>query len=254
MATTRMGERLTRVGPWAGRKYFLDKMTFRDLLTAYFTYYAILVYLALAVASAAVAIAHTEDWARSLLAAAAVIPVYPLAWYLLHRFVLHGRWLYKSPVTAALWKRIHFDHHQDPNDLGVLFGALYTTLPTIVLIIAPIGGLIGGVGGAAAALCAGLLTTCFYEFCHCIQHLPFKPRWGWLMEMKKLHLAHHFHSEKGNFGITNFLWDRLFGTFYAHPKAMARSATVHNLGYDGAEAARYPWVARLSAGGAANAG
>ena len=49
MATMGMGERLRRVGPWSGRKYFLDKMTFRDLVTAYFTYYAILVYLALAV-------------------------------------------------------------------------------------------------------------------------------------------------------------------------------------------------------------
>ena len=38
-------------------------------------------------------------------------------------YVLHGRYLYRSSWTAALWKRIHYDHHQDPNDLHVLFGS-----------------------------------------------------------------------------------------------------------------------------------
>ena len=42
------------------------------------------------------------------------VVAYPLVWYLLHRFVLHGSFLYRSRWTAALWKRIHFDHHRDP--------------------------------------------------------------------------------------------------------------------------------------------
>ena len=64
------------------------------------------------------------------------------------------------------------------------------------------------------ALCAGLLTTCFYEFCHCIQHLSYKPKNRMLAPMKARHMAHHFHDESGNFGITNFVWDKAFGTFY----------------------------------------
>src|SRR3546814_9547852 len=64
------------------------------------------------------------------------------------------------------------------------------------------------------ALAAGLLTTCFYEFCHCIQHLSYKPKNRTLAVMKARHMAHHFHDESGNFGITNFTWDKLFGTFY----------------------------------------
>ena len=235
-----------RIGPWTGRKYFLDKMTLGDLVAAYFTHYTIMTYLALAVISVVAAAALAGASWRPLLAAAAVVPLYPLVWYLLHRFVLHGSFLYKRPQTAALWKRIHFDHHQDPNDLGVLFGALTTTLPTLVMVIVPIGWLIAGPAGALAGLAWGLATTCVYEFCHCMQHLPFTPRWRWLRRIKKLHLAHHFHSEKGNYGITSFFWDRMLGTYYRHPREFPRSETVFNLGYTGPTTRRYPWVARLS--------
>jgi len=237
---------VARFGPWASRKYFLDKMTLKDLVGAYLTHYAILSYLLLSVVTLVLAWHLSESLWRSLIAATIVVPIYPGIWYLLHRYVLHGSFLYKFPQTAALWKRIHFDHHQDPNDLGVLFGALYTTLPTILVVTTPVGWAIGGSGAAAAAVASGLLTTCFYEFCHCIEHLPFTPRWPGLKRIKKLHLAHHFHNEHGNYGITNFVWDRVLGTYYPHPKAIARSRTVFNLGYTGAVAQKYPWVAAMS--------
>lgn len=240
-----MKQAVPRFGVWAGRKYFLDKMTLRELVGAYFTYYAILAYLLLAALTIALTVVWSEGAWPPLAAAALVVPVYPLVWYLLHRFVLHGGYLYKSPRTASVWRRIHYDHHRDPNDLSVLFGALYTTLPTIAIVTLPLGYLIGGPGGATAGLAAGLLITCFYEFCHCCQHLPFAPKMAWLQRIKKLHLAHHFHSEQGNYGITNFWFDRLLGTYDAHPKQIARSQTVFNLGYAGAVAERYPWVARL---------
>ena len=65
--------------------------------------------------------------------------VYPLVWYLLHRCVLHSRWMFKVAPLSPTWKRIHYDHHQDPNHLEVLFGALHTTLPTIALATFPLG-------------------------------------------------------------------------------------------------------------------
>ncbi len=68
-----------------------------------------------------------------------------------------------------------------------------------------------------------------------------------MRRIKRLHLAHHFHNEAGNFGITNFLWDRALGTFYAHPREVPKSATVFNLGYADATAERWPYVARLTA-------
>jgi sterol desaturase/sphingolipid hydroxylase (fatty acid hydroxylase superfamily) len=106
--------------------------------------------------------------------------------------------------------------------------------------------LVGGPAAAAAALTGGLVTTCIYEFCHCVQHLNHTPKSRFLQRIKRLHLAHHFHNETGNFGITNFGWDRLFGTLYEKAKHVPRSPTVFNLGYTAAEAERYPWVATLS--------
>ncbi|MFC7331689.1 sterol desaturase family protein [Rhodocista pekingensis] len=231
---------------WRGRSYDLGRMTLRDLAVAYWTYPAIQVYTALALVSAGMALAWAGDWAALVLTVLVASAVYPLAWYAIHRFILHGRWLYRMPWTAALWKRIHFDHHQDPHRLEVLFGSLANTLPTIALVTLPVGWAIDGRAGAAAALATGLVTTCVYEFFHCIQHLNYKPRWAWVARIKQLHLAHHFHDEDGNYGIVSFLPDRLFGTYYAEARQRPRSRHVFNLGYDLEEARRYPWVMELT--------
>jgi len=238
------------------REHHLDKMTLKELWVAYITYPAIVAYLALAAAAAALFAARPAPLAPTLIAVGVATLIYPFVWYLLHRFVLHSKWMWKSKLLAPTWKRIHYDHHQDPNHLEVLFGALHTTLPTIAAATLPVGWAIGSFwgpdaawGAAAAAFATGLVTTCFYEFVHCIQHLAYKPKRKWLAEMKRRHMAHHFHDETGNFGITSFLWDRLFGTFY--DKASDRpgkSPTVFNLGYTPEVAEIYPHVARLSGG------
>ena len=129
---------LAKLSPWHGRKYFLDRMTLGDLVVAFFTHHSILVYLGLAALGAGYAVATTEAWRGPALAVLAVAVLYPFVEYSLHRWVLHARWLYKSPRTAKVWKRIHYDHHQNPHDLSVLFGALYTTLPPIFLLTLPI--------------------------------------------------------------------------------------------------------------------
>jgi sterol desaturase/sphingolipid hydroxylase (fatty acid hydroxylase superfamily) len=232
---------------WA-RSHHLDRMTFNELVIAYIQYPAILGYLIAAAAAIAGYVWHPAPVAPTIAAVVISIFVYPLVWYVLHRFVLHSRWMFKVPMLAATWKRIHFDHHQDPNHLEVLFGALHTTLPTIALATAPIGYALGGFGGACAAFATGLLTTCFYEFCHCIQHLAYKPRYKYLADMKARHMAHHFHDETGNFGITTFFWDKLFGTFYERIEHARKSETVFNLGYTNEVAKTYPHVARLSGG------
>src|SRR3546814_2726307 len=91
-------------------------------------------------------------------------------------------------------------------------------------------------------------STCFYEFCHCIQHLSYKPKSKFLAAMKARHMAHHFHDEKGNYGITNFFWDRLFGTFYERHERKEKSPTVFNLGYTEEVARIYPKVKEVSGG------
>ena len=240
-------------GFWS-RRHHLDKMTFRELVIAYLQYPAIIAYVGVAILAIGLFAVHPAPVVPTLASIGVALWVYPLVWYLLHRWVLHSNWMFKVSPLAATWKRIHYDHHQDPNHLEVLFGALHTTLPVIAAATVPIGWAIGvawggdGLGTAMAALATGLLTTCFYEFCHCIQHLAYKPRAKWLKDMKARHMAHHFHDERGNYGITNFVWDRLFGTFYERQQRPQKSATVFNLGYTDEVARRWPKVAELSGG------
>ena len=228
------------------KDYRLDKMTLKELWVAYLIYPAIQAYLLLATGSIYLTVKTYTAPVPVIISVLAVIAVYPLVWYLLHRYVLHGKYLFRSRFTAKIWKRIHFDHHRDPHDLKVLFGALYTTLPTIFIVTVPVGALISGVTGASAAFATGLLVTCFYEFCHCIQHLKYTPKWRFLQKIKKLHLQHHFHDEHHNFGITSFLPDLIFGTYNKDARDVSRSDTVFNLGYTGPAVKDYPWVARLT--------
>lgn len=231
------------------RVHDLGKMGLRELIPAYFTYPAVIVYLILGFGGlgAAAWLGALATPIRTALCFLAAILMYPLVWYVLHRFILHSRFLYRFPATARLWKRIHYDHHQDPNKLDVLFGSLTNTIPTILIATLPVGYWIqGGWAGALTAAASGLLFTCVYEFCHCIQHLNFQPKHPWLKRIKKLHMAHHFHNENGNYGIISFWPDQVLGTHYEEMTQKPRSATVFNLGYDDAEAERFPWVAALT--------
>ncbi len=203
----------TRSGFWS-RTHYLDRMTLRELVIAYFQYPAIIAYILCAVVSLGIYLVYPTSLVETLASILIAVVAYPLAWYAIHRWILHGRWMWKHKWLAATWKRIHYDHHQDPNNLEVLFGGLHTTLPTIFLVSAPLGYAIGEIGGAAIATAAGMVMTCVYEFFHCIQHLAYKPRNRWVASIKQRHLSHHFHNEDGNYGITNYFWDRLFGTYY----------------------------------------
>jgi sterol desaturase/sphingolipid hydroxylase (fatty acid hydroxylase superfamily) len=230
------------------REHHLDKMSLRELVIAYFQYPAIIAYLALSAVAIGLYAWRPAPLAPTVAAIVAASLVYPLFWYLIHRFILHSRWMFTVPWLASTWKRIHYDHHQDPNHLEVLFGALHTTLPSVAVGVFPLGYAIGGFGGGMIALATGLVTTCVYEFVHCIQHLAYKPKNKALAEMKRRHMAHHFHDETGNYGITTFFWDKVFGTYYDRAERPEKSATVFNLGYTPEVARAYPWVARLSGG------
>jgi len=231
---------------WKDEEYLLNRMSLADLQRAYITYPGIQAYIGLIVLCLLGLVFTATAVLPLIFAAIASVILYPVIWYALHRWVLHGSWMYKSPLTAKVWKRVHYDHHRFPNDLSVLFGGLHTTLPTILLLTGPVGWLIGGVPGALSSIAAALTTTCVYEFWHCGQHLAFEPKSAFWKRIKKLHLAHHFHNENGNYGITNFFVDGLFGTRYEEAADMPRSPTARNLGYTDEVAKTYPWVKSLT--------
>ena len=231
---------------WKENDYLLNHMTFDDLVRAYVTYPGIQTYVAMIIACLAVVIATTAAILPVALAFLAGGLIFPISWYITHRFILHGSWMDKTPFLASYWKRVHYDHHRYPNDLSVLFGGLHTTIPPILLIAGPIGFLIGGVAGAAAAIGGMVAMTCYTEFLHAGQHLAFEPKSKFWQIIKERHLAHHFHNENGNYGIAEFFWDKIFGTFYSTKEQMPRSKSVRNLGYDAEMAKKYPWVKALT--------
>ena len=231
---------------WKAEEYLLNRMTFSDLIRAYVTYPAIQVYAGMVLVCIGIAVLTFEAVLPTAAALVAGALIFPLSWYITHRFILHGSWMYKTPWLARFWKRVHYDHHRFPNDLSVLFGGLQTTVPPIMLIAGPIGWLIGGVPGAAAAIAGMVVMTMYTEFLHAGEHLAFEPKSKFWKDIKKRHLAHHFHDEDGNFGIAEFFWDRVFGTFYAETSNRPRSATARNLGYTDETAEKYPWVKEVT--------
>src|SRR3546814_13170097 len=82
------------------RSHYLDRMNLRDLVAAYFQYYAIQAYLLLAVAAAGLAVWKPSGAVQNVAAVVAAVVLYPLVWYVLHRWVLHSRWMFKSPLTS----------------------------------------------------------------------------------------------------------------------------------------------------------
>jgi hypothetical protein len=89
-----------------------------------------------------------------------VMILHPLAWYVQHRFILHSQWSYKVRCLAATWKRLHYDHHQNPTMFEGMMGPLRITLPAVTISSiaegATIGGLVlAGQGSAALALATG---------------------------------------------------------------------------------------------------
>ena len=85
---------MVRWGFWKNRTHNLARMSLGDLVVAFFSYYAVLVYLGFAGVSLWLAARWFEGWLPLIGAGAFAALVYPLAWYLLHRFVLHGQYLY----------------------------------------------------------------------------------------------------------------------------------------------------------------
>ena len=231
---------------WKEEEYLLNRMDFNDLVRAYVTYPGIQVYALVIIASLIAGFATMTSFLLFALSIAVGALLFPLAWYFIHRFVLHGSWMYKSPYLAKLWKRVHYDHHLYPNDLSVLFGGLHTTLPTILIVAGPVGWLINGAPGAFGAVTGTLIMTCVTEFLHAGQHLAFEPKSKYWKDIKRRHLAHHFHNENGNHGISEFFWDKVFGTFYDDVADAPRTETARNLGYTSEMAQKYPWVKELT--------
>ena len=89
------------------------------------------------------------------------------------------------------------------------------------------------------------------NICHCIQHLAYTPKTPVATGEHEAapYGASLSHDETGNFGITNFWWDKLVRHLLSRRfPTRKKSPTVFNLGYTPEVATRFPKVAELSGG------
>ena len=76
------------------REHHLDKMTLRQLVIAYIQYPAIIGYVLLSIGALALFAWRPAPVIPTLVAVIASAMLYPLVWYVLHRWVLHSRWMF----------------------------------------------------------------------------------------------------------------------------------------------------------------
>ncbi|MBM7717604.1 sterol desaturase/sphingolipid hydroxylase (fatty acid hydroxylase superfamily) [Bacillus thermophilus] len=198
----------------------------RKFLKEYFLYPDIFVMTVLWIISVGFMMPHVGSlwtWLAFVLGMIA----YTLVEYMTHRFLFHMN-PPKNPFLLHLLKRLHYDHHVNPNELHLLFLPLWYTLPNLL-----IAGIIAYLVTSSLALTNSFLAgvvlfLLFYEWKHYIAHRPIKPISPWGRWMKKMHLWHHFKNENYWYGVTNPVYDWAMGTF-KEQQNVKRSESVRNL-------------------------
>jgi sterol desaturase/sphingolipid hydroxylase (fatty acid hydroxylase superfamily) len=142
------------------------------------------------------------------------VAVWTLVEYLVHRFVLHGRFPEGNNVyrrfTHKYFDPLHWEHHARPWDGNHVNGTLKDTLHFAIVFIAvaflfPLA--------TAPQLVAGLLVAyvCEEWVHHSVHFYRFENRY--FRYIRRHHLYHH--SPKGmevGFGLTNGFWDIVWDT------------------------------------------
>ncbi|SFS43615.1 sterol desaturase family protein [Marininema halotolerans] len=198
------------------RKYFKEFFTFPDIVIMGLLF----------IVGIAIIAPSTERWAVWVGIGVGMIG-YAMSEYLIHRFLFHLK-PPKNPHFLKLLKRLHYDHHVDPNDLKLLFLPVWYSIPLIAFTSAIVYGITRD-GIVTVAYSVGVIGyLLYYEWKHYIAHRPIKPWFPWGRYMKKMHLWHHFKNEKFWYGVTNPLMDKAMGT-YPSEKETKRSDSVRDL-------------------------
>ncbi len=147
--------------------------------------------------------------------------------YATHRFLFHLK-APKNRLFLMLLKRLHYDHHKDPNNLKLLFLPLWYTLPNLVIAASIFYLIESTLTGAFSFLMGIIVMLLIYEWKHYVAHRPIKPITKFGVWVKKLHLLHHFKNENYWYGVSTPFVDILFGTLKDEKKVQT-SKSVRDL-------------------------
>ena len=153
-------------------------------------------------------------------AVAAGIALLDLAIYLQH-VTLHA--------VPALW-RLHRVHHADL-DIDVTTGARFHPLEIALSMLIKFAAIAALGVPPAAVVVFELLLNASSMFNHANVRIAawLEPALCWLVVTPDMHRVHHSierDETNSNFGFNLSLWDRLFGTYRARPRASQQAMTI----------------------------
>lgn len=182
----------------------------------------------------------TLPFMDTLMAMTTGILFLPIVEFIVHKYVLHLLELAKYPPLAEFWNRVHYAHHREPRDYGMIpaHPASMLSLVTVLTGLYAVFGFYSWIPLAATAM----LLFAFYEIVHFACHVDTPMTSRYMIERRQAHALHHYVDENRNFGITTAIADRVMGTMIGDKKDLTRSPTARNLGYTGDFAERYPYL------------
>lgn len=149
--------------------------------------------------------------------------LWTLVEYILHRFLFHlDYYLPDHPVFLTLHFLLHGIHHYLPMDKYRL-----VMPPALFLILAtPFYKLAHAVFWydwyvAVTVFSGGIFGYICYDCTHYWLHHRSLP--GYVRELKKYHLAHHYQNFELGFGVTSKFWDYIWGTQLEYVKPVKSS-------------------------------
>jgi hypothetical protein len=160
---------------------------------------------------------------RDLVAAAAMLVIYPFGEWAIHVYLLHLKpFKFRGERVELATARAHREHHEEPNDLYMILLAPSEAMALMFLAV-PLVPALAGVAIALAggevpygALLTGVLTgqvlVAVYEWTHFLIHTAYRPRSRYYRSIWRNHRLHHFKNEHYWHGITNTIGDRAMGT------------------------------------------
>ncbi len=155
-----------------------------------------------------VAAGKSLSFSQWILSAVVGLIVWTFTEYTVHRYLFH--YPAKSKAGQYLVFLFHGIHHDQPDDASRL------VMPPVPAII-----LMGAFYGLFSLLVPALYFEAFmaffvigylcYDYIHyATHHFPMKSKVG--RYLRKFHLRHHHAKEESKYGVSNPLWDYVFGT------------------------------------------
>lgn len=135
--------------------------------------------------------------------------------YIVHRVGYHKRT--KSKKVQWFLDALHLHHHNNLMDYRVLNAGVLLIYPLTIVIL---GTVYLATKNLVIVSSFGLgmsLYYLFYEFIHYQIHKK-KHQKGYLKNIQKYHLYHHYKNWNTNFGNTITFWDKVFKTYDANYK------------------------------------